>query len=173
MGKTIPRREFLMVAGTTTGAALASTSSIAATEQSQPPDALAPASVSPSPLSNVDQYTVLHQFVREAKTRIPKRGWNYLMGSADTETTLKRNRMALDSIAFKPRILSGVGKIDLSSSLLGHRMRIPVMLSGVGSVALVHPDGGAAVARAANAFGVTMGVSSEAKPGLEAIGAAA
>ena len=173
MGKTIPRRDFLVAAGvaTTAGTALASTSSVTATEQTTP--AAPPTQAAIAPLNNVSQYTVLHQFVREAKTHIPTKGWNYLMGSADTESTLKRNRMALDSVAFKPRILSGVGKVDLSTSLLGHKMRIPVMLSGVGSVALVHPDGGAAVARAANTFGVTMGVSSEAKPGLEAIGAAA
>ncbi len=51
-------------------------------------------------------------------------------------------------------------------------MRIPVLLSGMGSVGALDPAGGAAVARAADKFGVGCGVSSVAKPGLEEIGAA-
>ncbi len=170
MTKDMPRRDFLFAAGaaTTAGAALAAAGPAVA-EPAAAKDAGAPAAAA----AGVDQYKVMHQIVRDAQTKIPTIGLNYLLGAADTETTMKRNRMALDSLAFKPRILTGVGSVDMTRTLLGHKMRIPVVLSGVGSVALVHPDGGAAVARAASQFGVTMGVSSEAKPGLEAIGAAA
>jgi isopentenyl diphosphate isomerase/L-lactate dehydrogenase-like FMN-dependent dehydrogenase len=185
MSDDILRRDFLYRAGAVTaaGAALATSSAFAdesPTTKAQPASPAEPSSPradskgSPAATSgDVEQFVVLHQIVRAAKERIPEKGWNYLMGAADTETTMKRNRMGLDSIAFKPRALTGVGQVDLSSELLGHKMRIPFVLSGVGSVALMHPDGGVPVARAAHKFGVTMGVSSEAKPGLEPIGMAA
>jgi glycolate oxidase len=180
MERDIPRRDFLRAAGiaTTAGAALTATGALAANDQTAnkdaaPPPAAAKTDAFPPTAKDMGQYKVLHQFVRDAKSHIPTKGWNYLMGAADTETTMKRNRMALDSIAFKPRVLTGVNKVDMTRDLLGHKSRIPVILSGVGSVALVHPEGGAAVARAAHKFGVTTGVSSEAKPGLEEIGAAA
>jgi isopentenyl diphosphate isomerase/L-lactate dehydrogenase-like FMN-dependent dehydrogenase len=57
-----------------------------------------------------------------------------MVGGAESETTLNRNRQALDSIAFRPRGLGDVSKIECGSSPLGRRIHIPVMLSPVGSL---------------------------------------
>ena len=51
------------------------------------------------------------------------------MGGAETETTVKRNRYALDSIAFRPRVLRDVSKVDPRSTFLGRPVRLPVRVS--------------------------------------------
>ena len=95
------------------------------------------------------------------------------MGGSETETTLKRNRAAIDSIAFRPRVLRDVSKVDVSSSFLGRPVRIPVMLAPVGSVESFTTGGGATAGKASGAFGVPHMLSSACNPGLEATAAAA
>ena len=117
---------------------------------------------------NVDHLVTLHEIVEEARRRLPDGVWNYLVGGAESETTLRRNRQALDSIAFRPRVLRDVSGVDCSSALLGRRLRAPVLLAPIGSLQDLHPRGGAAVAEAAAAAGVAMMLSSASAPGLEA-----
>ncbi|MBI3113619.1 MAG: alpha-hydroxy-acid oxidizing protein, partial [Rhodospirillales bacterium] len=81
----------------------------------------------------VEEFQVLHEFVTRARQRLGDNAWDYLMGGADTETTQKRNRQALDSIAFRPRVLNDVSGLDASGSLLGCKLRIPVVLAPIGS----------------------------------------
>jgi glycolate oxidase len=77
--------------------------------------------------------------------------------------------MALDSIAFRPRVCRDVSKVDTSTAFLNISLRIPVMLAPVGSLESFHPGGGATAGRGASAFGVPIIVSSVTKPGLEEI----
>src|SRR5262249_30411345 len=70
--------------------------------------------------SNVEErFQNLHEIVQAARLRLKQGDWDYLMGGAETETTLKRNRLALDSVAFRPRVLRDVSKIDCTSTFLG------------------------------------------------------
>ena len=55
-----------------------------------------------------NEFVTLHEIVKAAKIRLNANIWDYLIGGTETETTLRRNRMALDSIAFKPRVLRNV-----------------------------------------------------------------
>ena len=55
-----------------------------------------------------NEFATLHEIVKAAKIRLNPNIWDYLIGGTETETTLRRNRMALDSIAFKPRVLRNV-----------------------------------------------------------------
>ncbi|HUN45883.1 MAG TPA: alpha-hydroxy acid oxidase [Stellaceae bacterium] len=118
-------------------------------------------------------FLTLHELVKGARERLPNNIWNYLIGAADTETTMRRNRLAIDSLAFRPRVLRDMSEIDVSSRFLGKPLRIPVALAPVGSLESFDPAGGAAVVKAARDFGVTMFLSSVSKPGLEATAAAA
>ena len=120
-----------------------------------------------------DKFQTLHEIVKAARQNLAPGPWDYLAGGAETETTLKRNRLALDSIAFRPRVLRDVSKIDCTSSLLGRRVRIPVMLAPVGSIESFDPSGGAGAATASGEFGVPQMLSSVCNPGLEATAAAA
>ncbi len=120
-----------------------------------------------------EKFQTLHEIVKAARQNLGPGPWDYLIGGAETETTLKRNRQALDSIGFRPRVLRDVSKIDCTASLLGRRIRIPVMLAPIGSVESFDAGGGAAAAKASAEFGVPQMLSSVCNPGLEATAAAA
>jgi len=115
------------------------------------------------------EFTTLHEIVKRAKIRLNANIWDYLIGGTETETTLRRNRMALDSIAFRPRVLRDVSKIDPSSEFLGKRIRIPLMLAPVGSLESFEPGGGITVAKGAGAGNVGMLISSVTTLKLEDI----
>ncbi len=119
------------------------------------------------------EFLTLHEFVKAAKTRLSANIWDYLIGGADTETTVKRNRQALDSLAFRPRVLRDVSTIDCRGALLGRSLRLPVLLAPVGSLESFEPGGAATAGKAASAFGVPIMVSSVTQPGLEATAQAA
>src|SRR5918998_5225837 len=112
-------------------------------------------------------FLTLHEFVKEAKSRLSPGNWDYLVGATETETTMLRNRMALDSVAFRPRVLRDVSSIDISGRFLGRRIGLPVMLAPVGGLENFDPEGGAPAARAAATCGVPIMVSSVSMPGLE------
>src|SRR5947207_13288884 len=116
-----------------------------------------------------NEFATLHEIVKAAKIRLTPNIWDYLIGGTETETTLRRNRMALDSIAFKPRVLRDVSKIDPSSEILGRRIRLPVMLAPVGSLESFEPGGGITVAKGAAAGNVAMLISSVTTLKLEDI----
>ncbi len=117
-------------------------------------------------------FQLFHEFYKAAKEKLSQGPWDYLVGASETETTLKRNRAAFDSVAFRPRVLRDVDKVDTSAILLGQRLRMPVVLAPIGSLQDFHPEGGAAVARAADQFGTISILSSVSHPGLETTAAA-
>ena len=116
---------------------------------------------------------VLHELVKPAREALSKETWDYLMGGADTETTLERNRLAFESLAFRPRVLRDVATVDLSTEFLGHKLRLPLILAPIGSLQDLCPAGGIAPTRAAAQFGVLHMLSSVCKPGLAEVAAAA
>jgi len=123
--------------------------------------------------ATVDQWLLMHEIVRAARVRLPRALWDYLIGGAETETTLRRNRRALDALAFKPRVLRDVSAVDCGARLLGERLRLPVVLAPIGALQDFEAGGGASAARAAHAFGVASMHSSATEPDLETIAAAA
>lgn len=120
-----------------------------------------------------DDYRLLQEFYKSARDKLADGPWDYLRGAAETETTFRRNRAALDAIAFRPRVLRDVEHVDASGSLLGHALRIPLVLAPIGSLQDFDPQGGAAVARACMGFGIMNMQSWGSQPGLEATAAAA
>jgi len=114
----------------------------------------------------------MHAIIDAARANLDDDVWDYIEGAAETETTARRNRLAIDSLALRPRVLHDVSSIDTGSTLLGHPLRIPVVLAPIGALEMITSDGGIAGARAAQAFGVLPIVSSVTEPGLEAVAAA-
>ena len=88
-----------------------------------------------------DRFQTLHEIVRAARAGLAPGPWDYLAGGTETETTLKRNRQALDTLAFRPRVLRDVARIDTSTTLLGYGLALPLVMAPVGSIALVEPPG--------------------------------
>ena len=113
-----------------------------------------------------EEYLVLHEFVKKAKEKLPKETWDYLIGASETETTFKRNRFALDNIAFRPRVLRDVENVDLSVNLFGHNLKMPVILAPIGSMQDFVDGAGTAPTLAASEFGVMHMISSTCMPGL-------
>ena len=107
------------------------------------------------------------ELIVQARRNLPQSVWDYLTGAAESETTMRRNRLALDSLALRPRVLVDVSKVDTSTTVLGHELRIPVMMAPIGSLQLITPEGAVASARAAEEFGVVNFVSSVTQPALE------
>ena len=115
----------------------------------------------------VEQFLTLQEIVAAARANLAPGPWSYLMGGAETETTVKRNRHALDSIAFRPRVLRDVSRVDSSATFLGQKVRLPVMLAPIGGLESIVEGGAAAAARASAQFGVPQMLSSVCQPGLE------
>jgi isopentenyl diphosphate isomerase/L-lactate dehydrogenase-like FMN-dependent dehydrogenase len=119
------------------------------------------------------RFQTLHEIVRAAHANLNRNVWDYLIGGSETETSLARNRQAIDSIGFRPRVLCDVSKIDTRTTLFGKPLRIPVVMAPVGSLESFEPGGGGTVAEAAAIFGNGMLLSSVSEPGLEATAAKA
>jgi isopentenyl diphosphate isomerase/L-lactate dehydrogenase-like FMN-dependent dehydrogenase len=125
------------------------------------------AATAPSDLLN------LHEIVAKARQNLNQNDWDYIVGGAESETTLRRNRMALDSIAFRPRVLRDVSKVDPSVTQFGRKLRLPLVLAPVGSLESFHAAGAESVVRAVDKFGAAHMLSSVCDPGLEQLAAAA
>ena len=122
-------------------------------------------------MPDANEFQTLHEIVKAARANVPDGPWDYLMGAAETETTVLRNRLAIDSLGLRPRVLHDVREIDCTSTLLGQRMRLPVFVAPMGSVQMLDASAGLGLAKGAAQFGVTSFLSSTAAPGLEAVAA--
>ncbi|MBI3702337.1 MAG: alpha-hydroxy-acid oxidizing protein [Rhizobiales bacterium] len=123
--------------------------------------------------ADANEFENLHEIVRKARDRLDQNAWDYIVGGTETETTLRRNRMALDEIAFRPRVLRDVSQVDASVEAFGRRLRLPAMLAPVGALETFDPGAAASVARGAGAFGAAHMLSSVCDPGLEKVAKAA
>ena len=108
---------------------------------------------------------------RIAKRRLPGGIFDYYDGAALDEVTLHRNSASFNDIEYRPRVLRDVSNIDLSTSLFGHEMAMPVMLSPTGFGRIAHSQGELAVARASRDAGLDYCLSTLATRSIEDIGA--
>src|SRR5213075_708777 len=92
-----------------------------------------------------EQFLTLQEIVAAARRNLAPGPWSYLIGGAETETTVRRNRQALDSLAFRPRVLRDMSSIDSTSSFFGKGTRLPVFLAPIGGLESI-VEGGAAAA---------------------------
>jgi isopentenyl diphosphate isomerase/L-lactate dehydrogenase-like FMN-dependent dehydrogenase len=118
--------------------------------------------------ANVD-FQTLHEIVAKARQNLSQNDWDYIVGATETETTLRRNRLALDQIAFRPRVLRDVSRIDSTVERFGRRLQLPLLFAPVGALESFHPSAAAAVVRAAGEFGIAHMLSSVCEPGLEKV----
>jgi isopentenyl diphosphate isomerase/L-lactate dehydrogenase-like FMN-dependent dehydrogenase len=115
----------------------------------------------------------LHELIAKARQNLNQNDWDYIVGGVESEATLRRNRMALDSLALRPRVLRDVSKVDCSAQQFGRKLRLPVVLAPVGSLESFHALGAEPVVRAVGEFGAAHMLSSVCDPGLEDLAAAA
>ena len=108
-------------------------------------------------------------FRKLAKKRLPAPIFHYIDGGADDETTLKRNTNSFDDCDLIPNILRSVGEPDLSTTVFGRKVDMPIFLSPTAMQSLYHPDGDKASARAAEKFGTMYSMSTMASFSIEEI----
>jgi len=115
----------------------------------------------------IEDFRTLQEIAIEARRRLSTHAWDYLSGGSESETTLRRNRLALDSIAFRPRVLNDVAQVDATTALLGIPLRIPVFPAPIGSLHLMNPGAAVPVVKASETFGTVPFISTVCSPGLE------
>jgi isopentenyl diphosphate isomerase/L-lactate dehydrogenase-like FMN-dependent dehydrogenase len=115
-------------------------------------------------------FNTLQEMVMHARQNLSRFQWDTLCGGSDSETTLRRNRMALDALALRQRVLVNVADIDMTTTMLGEKIKLPVFIAPVGNfLQIADPAGAVAVARGAIAAGTTAFISTAAKPSIEEV----
>jgi heme/flavin dehydrogenase (mycofactocin system) len=108
---------------------------------------------------------------RRAKKRLPASVYGALVAGSEKGLTVRDNVSAFSELGFAPHVAGLAAKRDLSTTVMGQPVSLPVIISPTG-VQAVHPDGEVAVARAAAARGTVMGLSSFASKPVEEVVAA-
>lgn len=104
-----------------------------------------------------------------ARRRLPGPIFNYIDGAADDEITLGRNAASFERCDLVPNVLRGVETVDLSVTVMGQKLAMPVYCSPTALQRLFHHRGERAVAAAASKYGTMFGVSSLGTVGLEEV----
>jgi glycolate oxidase len=127
---------------------------------------------SPGPVAR-DGFLTATELIAKAHERLSLETWDYVAGAAESETTKRRNREAIEEWVFRPRVLRNVRTVDAATTLLGTKLRIPVVLAPMGSLETLAPGGAVNMVEAAAQFGTLPIVSSVTAPALEDSAAAA
>jgi L-lactate dehydrogenase (cytochrome) len=110
-------------------------------------------------------------FRKLARQRLPAPIFHYIDGGADDEVTLARNTDAFDAVDLVPNVLAGVNDIDMSVTVLGQKLAMPLFFSPTAMQRLFHHDGEFAIADAAEKYGTLFGVSTIGTRSIEELGA--
>ena len=102
-------------------------------------------------------------FRRLAKQRLPGPIFHYIDGAADDEITYRRNTAAFETCDLVPNVLAGVEHIDMSTTVMGQKLDMPLFLSPTALQRLFHHD-------EIPKFGTLFGISSLATISIEEIG---
>lgn len=97
--------------------------------------------------------------------------YDYVAGSAGTESTARANVAAFRRYRIVPRMLSGVTAREYAATVAGQQLSVPVLAAPVGVLDIVHPEAELAVARACAAAGITMVTSTQASTPMEQVAA--
>jgi L-lactate dehydrogenase (cytochrome) len=106
-----------------------------------------------------------------ARRRLPRGVFDYIDGAAEDERTLERNCAAFERLEFRPRVLTDVGVVDPSTTLLGRPIAFPLVLAPVGFTRIANSQGELAVARAAQRAGIPYSLSTLSTRSIEEVAA--
>ena len=108
-----------------------------------------------------------------AREKLSREAFDYYASGAQDEVTLRENRAAYDRISLAYRVLVDVSRRDLTTSVLGQRVALPVLVAPTAFQRLAHPEGELATVRAAGAAGTVMILSTLSNTPIEEVVAAA
>ncbi|MDC3187466.1 alpha-hydroxy-acid oxidizing protein [Candidatus Pelagibacter sp.] len=118
---------------------------------------------------NINDCYNFEDFRKLAKKKLPSPIFHYIDGGADDEVTLNRNTNAFNDCDLVPNILASVGEPDLSTTVFGRKIDMPLFLSPTAMQSLYTPEGDKASARAAEKFGTMYSMSTMASFSIEEI----
>ena len=113
----------------------------------------------------------IDDFRKLAKQRLPAPIFHYIDGGADDEITLRRNTTSFDTCDLVPDVLTGVGAVDLSTTVFGQKLQFPLLMSPTAMQRLFHHEGERAIARVAERMGTMYGISTIGTRSIEEMGA--
>jgi isopentenyl diphosphate isomerase/L-lactate dehydrogenase-like FMN-dependent dehydrogenase len=111
----------------------------------------------------------LREYERLAESRLDAEVWSYYAGGAEDEVTLRANESDFDRFRLRPRVLADVTSIELSTTVMGEPVSMPVLVAPMAGQGMAHAEGECATARAAAAAGTIMAASSSATCSLRQI----
>ena len=118
---------------------------------------------------NINDCYNFDDFRKLAKKKLPAPIFHYIDGGSDDEVTLNRNTTAFNDCDLVPNILASVGEPDLSTTVFGRKIDMPLFLSPTAMQSLYTPEGDKASARAAEKFGTMYSMSTMASFSIEEI----
>ncbi len=118
----------------------------------------------------LDQCNNVADFRALARQRLPAPIFHYIDGAADDEVTRRRNTDAYDRCDLVPNVLAGLNGVDLTTTVMGQKLAMPLFCAPTALQRLFHHDGERAVARAAQKYGTMFGISSLGTVSIEEIG---
>ena len=129
-------------------------------------------------MRNRNDYTVrrlsdchrIADFRALAQRRLPYPVFNYIDGAADDEATKERNTAAFADVDLVPDVLVGADRLDLSTTIMGRKSALPLMLSPTALQRIFHWQGERAVAAVAERHGLWFGISSLSTVSIEEVG---
>jgi L-lactate dehydrogenase (cytochrome) len=104
-----------------------------------------------------------------ARRRLPRGVFDFIDGGAGDEVTARRNEAEIQEFTLMPHILAGARDIDLTTTVLGQSIPVPLIGSPTGGTGLIHPDGEVAIARAVNGGGGIYVLSTAATRTMEEV----
>ncbi|XP_056333744.1 hydroxyacid oxidase 1 [Danio aesculapii] len=116
-----------------------------------------------------DVLVCVRDYELRARQILPKSVFDYYFSGADEQETLRDNVAAFKRWCFYPRVLRDVSTVDLSTTVLGQRVSLPICVSATAMQRMAHPDGETATARACLSSGTGMMLSSWSTSSIEEV----
>ncbi|MBW4575281.1 MAG: alpha-hydroxy-acid oxidizing protein [Aphanothece sp. CMT-3BRIN-NPC111] len=113
----------------------------------------------------------LFEYEKLAAKHLSQMAWDYYTSGAWDEITLRDNRAAFEQFKLRPRMLVDVSQRDLSTTILGNFIQMPILIAPTAFQCLAHPEGEIATAKAAAKLGTVMVLSTLATKSLEEVAA--
>jgi len=118
---------------------------------------------------NIERFLALHEFEPEARQRLPRAVYEYVVGGAGEEHSIRANEESYQRIFLRPRVLRSAGPADLGQELFGRPLPAPVLLAPAAYQRLMHPEGELGAVQGAIRHGVPFVLSSNGTVSIEEI----
>ncbi|XP_056623762.1 hydroxyacid oxidase 1 [Triplophysa dalaica] len=120
-----------------------------------------------------DKLVCVSDYELQAKKLLPKSVFDYYSSGADEQQTLRDNITAFSRLCIYPRVLRDVSSVDMSTTVLGQRVSMPICVAATAMQKMSHPDGETATARGCVSCDTGMMLSSWSTSTIEEVAEAA